>query len=551
MSTLTELEDQNIEIQIKATADKAFGDYYSNVAMVHFKTAGFSSPIEMALKISERLNDLTNSKIAKVVAVQPGFVNFFVSHDFLISNLNQIIFSQESFGTSGKLKDKKIIVEFTDPNPFKEFHIGHLYSNAVGEALCRLLQTQGARVIRANYQGDVGMHVAKAIYGMMALVSEMPDDNAPLSEKTIFLGKAYALGATKFEEDEKIKQEIISINKKIYDKDNSVAEFYDKGREWSLAHFEEIYKILGTKFDKYYFESEVGKRGKKIVEENLKKGIFEKSDGAIIFPGEKYGLHSRVFINSLGLPTYEAKELGLAPTKYDDFAYDQSVIITGNEINEYFKVLLKALEQINPELRVKTKHISHGMVRLPSGKMSSRTGNVITGDWLIFEAEKKLKEKYFEMDSDTAQKVAVASIKFALLKSGIGGDTAFNFDESISLSGASGPYLQYSYVRIISVLEKEENQNIEQVNSSSELGIEEENLIRTLLHFEEIIEEAAEKYSPNILCTYLFELAQSFSTFYEKEKIAGNSFRLVLTKATGQVIKNGLNILGIEVVEKM
>lgn len=270
------------------------------------------------------------------------------------------------------------MIEFTDTNPFKEFHIGHLYSNIVGESLSRLLEAQGANVRRVIYQGDVGMHVAKAVWGFMQnlenksgqdLVLRIANlEEKSLHEKIKFLGDAYSYGSRAFEDDSQAAEQIKVLNKKIYDKDIEVMPAYNVGREWSLKYFETIYARLGTKFDNYYFESEVGPEGSKIVKEYQLKGIFEESDGAIIFPGEKYGLHNRVFINSLGLPTYEAKELGLAPRKYKDFSYDMSVIVTGNEINEYFRVLLKALELIYPDIAVKTKHISHGMVRIPEGK---------------------------------------------------------------------------------------------------------------------------------------------------------------------------------------
>ena len=174
-------------------------------------------------------------------------------------------------------------------------------------------------------------------------------------------------------------------------------------------------------------------------EKFLKKKVFEESDGAVIFPGKKYGLHNRVFINSLGLPTYEAKEMGLAPTKYKDFAYDRSIIVTGHEIEEYFKVILKALTFTNPSLSEKTLHVSHGMVRLPGGKMSSRTGDVITGEWLLDEAVSRIRRAYPEMDGETSEKVGLAAIKYALLKGTIGRDIEFSFEGSISLTGASGP----------------------------------------------------------------------------------------------------------------
>lgn len=370
-------------------------------------------------------------------------------------------------------------------------------------------------------------------------------------------------------------------NKKIYDKDPNVMELYGKGRKWSLDYFETIYKRLGTKFDYYYFESVAGKAGLEFVKENLKKGIFQKSKGAIVFPGERYGLHTRVFVNSLGLPTYEAKDLGLAPTKFKDFEYDESVIVTGNEIDEYFKVLITALKQINPELGKKAHHISHGMVRLPEGKMSSRTGKVLTGEWLLNEVKKTILELMAKSDSkfsdpereEIAEKVAVGSIKYALLKAGTGHDVVFDLDKSVSIDGNSGPYLQYTYARCQSVLAKATIPNAQRLNqqliTNNQFNPEELAILRWIYRFPEVVQTAATQYSPNLVCTFLYELAQRFNTFYNKhrilesneEKVMSNEqktknkeliqFRLLLTSVVSQVLKNGLTLLGIQTPEKM
>ncbi|MFI5265690.1 MAG: arginine--tRNA ligase, partial [Candidatus Levyibacteriota bacterium] len=478
----------------------------------------------------------------------------------LTSNLSSILEQKEKFGQSEVLKNKKVMVEFTDPNPLKEFHIGHLYSNAVGEALSRLFESQGAEVWRVCYQGDVGLHVAKALWGIN---SKLKSQNAKLEEiekkplpvRAKFLGEAYALGAAAYT-DEKTKEEIIELNKKVYEKDPEIFPLYEKAKQWSLDYFETIYKTLGTKFVKYYFESEAGPLGKQIVEEHM-GDIFRKENGAVIFPKEKSGLHTRVFINSLGLPTYEAKELGLAPKKYADFPYDTSIIVTGNEINEYFKVLLKALSLIKPDLAQKTKHVSHGMVKLPGGKMSSRTGDVITGDRLISETKSKIKETYEGTSESLLSEIAVGAIKYTLLKSHIGADIVFDLNESINLHGNSGPYLQYAYARTQSILGKAQGINREPSTVNRELAIEELDLLRTLVQFPEVVQRAQLEFAPSYICTYLFDLTQKFSLFYEKHRVINaeneeiRDFRLILVAGVGQVLKNGLTLLGIKSPEKI
>ena len=379
------LAKKDVEIELSPPERSENGDYYTSIAM-RLSSVLKQKPQEIAVRIKDEYEKLQDSTVEKIEVAGPGFLNFFLSKEYLRGEFLSILDQKEKFGSSIANKNQKVMVEFTDPNPFKEFHIGHLYSNIVGESLSRLFESQGAEVRRVCYQGDVGLHVAKAIYGMQKLTKEMPDKNASLAARAKFMGKAYALGATKYEEDKAVKEEIHDLNKKIYQKDALVKKLYDTGRAWSLEYFDTLYARLGTKFERYYFESEVGEAGIELVREFLKKGIFEESDGAVIFPGKKHGLHNRVFINSLGLPTYEAKDLGLAPRKFGEFAYDRSIIITAQEQAEYFKVVLKALELINPDLAARTTHISHGMVRLPTGKMSSRTGDVITGEWLIDKA---------------------------------------------------------------------------------------------------------------------------------------------------------------------
>lgn len=571
--SLTDLGIAEIEPQITASETASHGDYASNVAMVAAKKAG-KNPRELASQIVEQVEKAKPSWLEKIEVAGPGFLNVTLSQAALFEQLSVMNDGREKEEKIKNFAGQKIMIEFTDPNPFKEFHIGHLYSNIVGESLARLLESQGATVRRVNYQGDVGLHVAKALWGLKArltaLNATLEDiEQRSLEERAKFLGEAYALGATKYEEDEAAKEEIKALNKKIYastgsaqgEKDSETRELYEKGRQWSLDYFETIYRRLGTKFEGYYFESNAGPRGIELVREYLQKGVFEESQGAVIFPGEKHGLHNRVFINSLGLPTYEAKELGLALTKYEDWKFDRSIIVTGNEIDEYFRVLLKALSLIRPEIAEKTTHLSHGMVRLPEGKMSSRTGNVITGEWLLNTAVEKAQEKMQESKmqvenmGEVAEIVGVGAIKYALLKNGIGKDTAFSFEESISFEGNAGPYLQYTYVRTRSVLEKAGG--MQDIGASSpEISSDERQLLVQLLRFDETVTEAAKRYSPSLIATYLFELAQQFNLFYQKYPILKEEgetrmFRLQLTEVVGKTIQQGLSLLGIQTPERM
>lgn len=515
--------------------------------------AAFLKPGKEADGAVEKLKKL---KFVEKVEQVGGFVNIRLKNEFFSTLLPQVI-KNPGWGKSGVLRGKKVMVEFTDPNPFKELHIGHLYSNTVGEAISRLFEANGAVVKRACYQGDVGMHVAKAVWGMQAKIR---NSKFEIRKTPKFLSEAYVLGATAFEDNPEAAAEIKELNKKLYEaKSAEIMKLYELGKRESLIYFDGIYKRLGTKFDFSYFESDAGKRGMQVVEEGLGKGIFKKSEGAVIFEGEEFGLHTRVFVNSQGLPTYEAKELGLAPTKFADFPYDLSVIITANEINDYFRVLLKCLDLLYPDLAKRTKHIGHGFVKLPGAvKMSSRKGNVLTAEWLLDEAKKKVLE--IAPKATDADAVGVAAVKYAMLRSGIGRDIEFDLDKSVSFEGSSGPYIQYTFARTQSVLAKADNSPLSFPSlklregpavAEGELNPEELAVLRWLYRWPEVIEEAGERLAPNLVCSFIYELAQRFNSFYAKHQILENEFRLALTQATGQILKMGLEMLGIKALEKM
>lgn len=609
LAKIASVEDVVLEVPVQAE----HGDYSSNIALVAAKSQG-KKPHELAEEIVGKLQkDKKLSEIVdKIEVAGPGFINFWIKKDVLLDILRDIRSYKDTSIVSDLEKGKKIVVEYTDPNPFKEFHIGHLISNVTGETLCRLQEGIGATVSRVDYFGDVGIHAAKAIWGIQ---KKMHDEKVTLedlkkkdlAERVNFMGQGYALGARSFDDPEANKQ-IARLNTVLYiaaqrmwkeegkepiinyDPEgkipeaevDAVFELYKTGRQWSLDYFETIYARLGTKFDGYYPESVVGEIGYKLVSDNIGEGkAFEKSEAAVIFRGEKFGLHTRVFINKHNLPTYEAKELGLAPAKYEDFKYDKSIIVVGKELKEYFPVLIRALTEINPKLGSVTRAIFTGMVRLPEGKMSSRTGNVVTVNSLLDRIKKAASKKmatsgYSESEKEVIlEKVAVGALKYAFLKNSIGQDVVFDINQALSLEGNSGPYLQYTFTRTQSVLKKaggERGGKKSEVGSGNldiealrdmELNAEELAIMRTFVHFHGIIITAAKNYSPNLLANYLYDLAQKYNTFYNMHRIVDASakdnaqsakvqeFRIALTQATGQILKHGLKLLGIEAPEKM
>lgn len=549
------------KFEVSIVGNPEHGDIATNIALTASKPLG-KNPREVAEEIVGflRENEEVNQVIDKIEVAGPGFINFFLSTKYLSETLQEITRKGEAFGRMKKENPQNVIVEFGDPNPFKEIHIGHLRNFCIGESFAKLLETQGALVTRANYQGDVGMHVAKAMWGLLKREEQFLDSSLGLSEKVKLLAESYVEGAGEFEANEVAQNDIREINKKIYGDDESLHALWEEGRKTSLEHFEELYSRIDINYQKYYFESITAKKGKEVVESHIDDGIFEKDDGAVIYRGENDGLHTRVFLTREGYATYEAKDLALAMIKNEEENYGQSVILTGNEQLEYFQVMLSALNKIAPDLANKTRHLTFGHVRLKDGKMSSRTGDVITATWLLDEAVKRVQEAFPEMDSATAEKVGVGAVKYSMLKFSIPADIHFSFDESITLEGNSGPYLQYTYVRTQSVIQKaEENRQKTEGLNSLEIGnlkleIEENELLRFLTQYPYVLEAATNEYAPNLLCNYLFELSQKFNHFYQKHKIIGSEqemFRLNLTKAVGQVLHNGLHILGIETVERM
>ncbi len=488
------------------------------IVLVHpkdFKNGDYTivADVNTAEEDLKKLEANKLNEIERVELVSQRFINIYLSKEFFQKSLEEVIEIGENFGKGEHAKGFKVMVEHTDPNPFKEFHIGHLMPNVIGSTVARICEWNGAEVKQVNYQGDVGLHVAKAIWGIL--------HNEP---------SPYAAGHAAYESN---KAEIDEINKKIYDKsDENINKIYEDGRNKSLEYFETIYKRLGAKFDYYFFESETGEVGKKIVRENIGQ-VFKESEGAVIFEGS----HTRVFINSLGLPTYEAKDLGNAKIKHEKYPYDLSVVVTGNEIKDYFKVVLEAMAQVLPDLAKKTKHLPHGMLRLTSGKMSSRTGSVITAESLIDQVKEKTKG-----DED----VAIAAVKYMILRQSIGHDIIFDFEKSVSTEGDSGVYLQYAHARACSVLAKAEGAG-EGAGEASEVHL----LEKLLYRFPEIVERAGAEYAPNYITTYLTELASAFNNFYAHGQISGDTHRVAITRAFKIVMGNGLSILGIAAPERM
>lgn len=614
-------EITDITPELTLAPENTGADFSTNLAMQLAKYL-HKPPMTIAEEIKSSLEgeDFTTDIAA------PGFLNFTFKDAYwqtALEKLTTIDFS------SDELKNQTVLTEFSDPNPFKVLHVGHLYTSIVGDAISRLLENAGGNVKRLNFGGDVGLHVAKNLYILkdqdaeVAALSALPDNPARTAKIAELLGRCYVAGTRAYDDDEAAHAEITKLNKLIYqisengpeyiyqdlDKNpayadysaedvTKIAQLYWWGRTASYQYFADFYASLGLKFDEFIPESTVAGLGKDKVLENT-PSTYQKSDGAIIFKGEDYGLHTRVFINKEGIPTYEAKDVGLIFKKAAKYHFDKSIVITGDEQKEYMRVVMKSIEQYAPELIKKSTHLTHGMVKLPGAvKMSSRKGNFLRAIDIINLVKETLKQEYNSED----EKIALGAIKYAFLKAKLGGDIELDIKESISMTGNSGPYLQYSAVRAKKILEKSgeavssgyksfspaksprsQDFSISLDSCRKDAKIEpergdfdsarrtlagktaspdlkatsclyEHTLIKKLTNYPVALQEATAELAPHKLATYLYDLAQEFSRFYEHCPVAGSENEATRRKIVEQYLKtitHGLNILGIEIPERM
>lgn len=549
--TLEELRVEGVSFVVEHTDSFLHGDYASNVAMVGAKKFG-KNPRAFAEEIKEKI-DGQIEYVEKIEIANPPFINFHLSRKFFSEKVIFASMKGDNWGANDFEKDKEIMLEYTSPNLFKPLHIGNLVGNIVGESLSRLFIYASAKVRRINYPSDIGLTVAKGVWGLLKTGGNPEDIMA--------LGEAYRAGNDGYENDETAKKEIEDINQALYSGvDSKLNGLRTRGIKTSREKAGELCRMLGTAFDTEIFESEASPIGAEIVKAHVTDGIFERSQDAIIFPGEKYGLHTRVFLNSQGLPTYEAKDLGNFALKQKTYPrWDKSIVVTGGEQREYFKVVIEATRAVFSLAKEKDmEHVPTGFLTLSTGKMSSRKGNVLTGESLLAEmkeeALERMKETHEKNVEELSEDIGVAALKYQILRQSVGSDIVFNKAQAFSFEGDSGPYLQYTHARIASVINKAKSLGIEpSADYISETPYEIERLI---YQFPEIVERALKERSPHHLVTFLTELSSEFNTFYAKEHIADPlddfaPYKIALSLAVKQTLKNGLWLLGIKSPERI
>lgn len=546
---LVSMGAKDVTFAVEWPADLAHGDFATNAALAASKSLG-RAPRDIADELVELLRKSLGDDVASIEAAGPGFVNITLAHDALARVLRET--SSPEWGRGETRTGERVAFEYSCPNPFKEMHAGHLMSTVIGEANARLLENQGARVLRDTYGGDVGPHVAKALW---ALQRKEVSEPSTASE----IGDAYAQGSRAYEESEDAKTEIDALNTMLYvtlakseaersEEERNLLETWRHGRDVSLDAHRAVWDALDTHFDYVIHESETTPIGKEKVLEALSRGVFKESEGAVIYDGEKKGLHTLVFLTSRGNPTYEAKDIGLAFLKEERMGpLDHSYITTASEQSGHFAVFLAALEEFAPELARKTVHVPHGFLRLSTGKMSSRDGNVVTAAGLIGEVVAKALEK--NEDPLVARAVAIGAIKYMILRQAPGGDIVFDPETSLSLDGDSGPYLQYALVRAKSVLALSDLKPDASQIPETIFDIE-----RLLIRYPEVVKRAEVLRAPQQVTQYLTNLAGEWNSFYAAERIRGGeheAYKLFVANAFARTMENGLTLLGIPVPERM
>lgn len=534
-----------IDFSVEHPENLMFGDFACNAAMVTAKKMG-KDPRALAQELAQSLEGQIEY-VEKIEVAGPGFLNFYLARDFFAKEIARITTLKENWGKSDLFENSLIMLEYTSPNLFKPLHVGNLVGNIVGESLARLLQFAGADVKRLNYPSDIGLTVAKGVWGLQKTGGDPKDIAA--------LGEAYKVGNTAYEENAEAKPEIEAVNRALYaGTDAALNTLRTVGIETSRTRLRELCAMLGTQFDAEIFESEASPIGKELVEEHI-GDVFEHSEGAVVYKGEKHGLHTRVFLNSQGLPTYEAKDIGNFYLKQKAYPNWSSLIyVTGSEQREYFKVIIAAIREVFdvPEAK-EIAHIPTGFLTLSTGKMSSRKGNVLTGESILGELKEASLAKAEGSRADDvdalAEEVAVAALKYQILKHGIGSDIVFDKEKSLSFEGDSGPYLQYTYARILSVLVKAEASGI--TPSIANAPATAYDIEKVLYRFEEVVSNAAVDAEIQSVVGYLTQLAGMFNTFYAHEKIADPDdvyapYKTAIAEAVAVTLKNGLYVLGMK-----
>ncbi len=571
-------EDAQIQLQ------KTRPEFEGNITLVVFPfvKAARKAPAQVAAEIGEKLKADGSGLIASFNAVQ-GFLNLVIDDTFWVKQL-QDIDSEAEYGRQPK-RNKLMMVEYSSPNTNKPLHLGHVRNNLLGYSIAQIQEANGWNVVKTNIVNDRGIHICKSMLAWLKWGNgETPESSGKKGDHLIgdyyvafdkhYREEVKALMAEGMDE-ETAKQEAPLIKEahemlvKWEQNDPEVRSLWAKMNEWVYAGFDETYKALGVSFDKIYYESQTYLEGKEKVEEGLQKGLFyRREDGSVWANLTAEGLDEKLLLRADGTSVYMTQDIGTAKLRFQDYPIDQMIYVVGNEQNYHFQVLSILLDKLGFKWGKSLVHFSYGMVELPNGKMKSREGTVVDADDLIEAMVKGAREMSADkmnriegLTEEEAQEIArivgLGALKYFILKVDARKNMLFNPEESIDFNGNTGPFIQYTYARIRSIMRKSESEASAADLSAAVLSDKEIDIIQRLGNFPSVVEQAAGDYNPSCIATYCYELAKAFNQFYHdysilhEENAANRALRIELSKAVAQNLRNGMSLLGIEMPERM
>ena len=574
-------DDKQIQLQ------KTRPEFEGNITLVVFPFVKLArkAPAQVAKEIGKAMTDsaiVCEPVIEKYNAVQ-GFLNMSIAPSFWIEQLETIT-ADANYGQQSD-RNKLMMVEYSSPNTNKPLHLGHVRNNLLGSSIARIQEANGWKVVKTNIVNDRGIHICKSMLAWLKFGNgETPESSGKkgdhlIGDYYVRFDKEYRkqvaelMASGKSEDDAKreapLMKEAQAMLLKWEQGDKEVRELWAKMNSWVYAGFDETYKMMGVSFDKIYYESNTYLEGKKEVERGLQEGLFyRREDGSVWANLTNDGLDEKLLLRSDGTSVYMTQDIGTAKLRYQDYPIDKMVYVVGNEQEYHFKVLSLLLDKLGFPFGKELVHFSYGMVELPNGKMKSREGTVVDADDLmeqmIQDAKEISKDKVNTLPDITeteaneiARKVGLGALKYFILKVDPRKNMLFNPEESIDFNGNTGPFIQYTYARIQSVLRKAETGSRQSAISNQQLNDKEVALIQRLTDYPSAVKQAGEEFSPAVLCNYAYALAQEFNSFYHDYSILNETneqkknLRLLLSAEVAKVLKHAMGLLGIEMPERM
>ena len=584
-----EVPDNLLQLQ------KTKREFEGHLTLVTFPLLRISrkKPEETAQEIGQYLQE--NSDAVAAFNVVKGFLNLVVAPQKWVELL-EVIDADDHYGFVKPTEASPLVmIEYSSPNTNKPLHLGHVRNNLLGWSLSQIMEANGNRVVKTNIVNDRGIHICKSMLAWLKYGNgETPQSSGKKGDHLIgdyyvafdkhyreqvkeLKAKFIAEGIAEEEAETRAKNEaplIVEAHEMLVkweQGDKEVRDLWRKMNAWVYEGFDETYKALGVGFDKIYYESDTYLEGKEKVDEGLKKGIFyRRPDGSVWADLTKEGLDEKLLLRADGTSVYMTQDIGTAKLRFQDYPIDKMIYVVGNEQNYHFQVLSILLDKLGFEWGKSLVHFSYGMVELPNGKMKSREGTVVDADELVAEMVRQAREtadesgKFADMPEEEKAQVArivgMGALKYFLLKVDARKNMLFNPEESIDFNGNTGPFIQYTYARIRSILRKAAEAGIEvpaQLPTDVELSVKEEALVQHVAEFANVVRQAGQEYSPSSVAAYCYDLVKEYNQFYHdfsilrEEDAKKRAFRLVLSKNVAKVVRLGMSLLGIEMPERM